>query len=67
MFSINKEYIKPENYPKFIKEELLESQQIGEVYSKHPDLILKHYFKLIFLYTSILLFGLTMMVLSGIY
>jgi len=47
---------------------LLESKDIAvNLYSLDPGKIYKHYLKLIFLYISIVLFGMTMMVLSSIY
>ena len=68
MFAQNKDYINPEHYPTFIKNEILESKDIGvNLYSKDPGTVYKHYLRLIFLYTSIVIFGLTMMILSSIY
>jgi len=68
MFANNQEYINPEGYPKFIQNELLESKDIAtNLYSVDPGKVYKHYLKLIFLYTSIVLFGLTAMILSSIY
>jgi hypothetical protein len=67
MFANNKEFINPELYPKLIKIELLESKDIAvNLYSVDPGKVHKHYLKLIFLYISIVLFGLTMMILSSI-
>ena len=68
MFANNKEFINPDLYPKFIKNEFLESKDIAiNLYSVDPGKVYKHYFKLIFLYFSIVLFGLTMVILSSIY
>jgi hypothetical protein len=57
MFANNKEYLNPENYPKFIKNELIESKDIAIIYLKNPRIIYKHYLKLIFLYSSMVFFG----------
>jgi len=68
MFAKNKEFINPDLYPKFIKNELLESKDIADnLYSVDPGKVHKHYLKLIFLYISIVIFGLTMMILNSIY
>jgi hypothetical protein len=64
MFSKNKEYLNPEGYPKFIKNELIESKDIAiNIYLKNPGINYKHYLKLIFLYSSIVLFGLIVIIL----
>jgi hypothetical protein len=64
MFSQNKEYLNLEAYPKFIKNELIESKEIAtNIYIQYPGIILKHYFKLIFLYSSIVFFGLFIIIL----
>jgi hypothetical protein len=66
MFAHNKEYINPEAYPNLIKNDLLESKDIAvNVYSVNPEgrgNVYKHYLKLIFLYISIVLFGLSMII-----
>ena len=68
MFANNKEFINPELFPNFIKNELLESKDIAiNVYSVNPGQVYKHYFRLIFIYCSIVVFGLTVMILSPIY
>lgn len=68
MFVNNKEFINPELYPKFIKIEFLESKDLAvNLYSVDPEKVHKHYYKLIFLYSSIVLFGLNAMVFSSIY
>jgi len=62
MFSENKEYLNPEVYPKFIKNELIESKDIGlNLYLTEPNKVYKHYLKLIFLYLIIVLVGLTVL------
>jgi len=62
MFAENKEYLNPEVYPKFIKDELIESKEIAlNLYLKEPNKVYKHYLKLIFLYFSIVLVGLTVL------
>lgn len=59
MYAHNKEYLDPEIYPNLIRNELLESKEIAiNTYLKDPGIVYKHYLKLIFLYTSIVLFGL---------
>lgn len=64
MFSQNKEYLNPEAYPKFIKNELIESKEIAiKIYLKNPGIIYKHYLKLIFLYISIVFFGVIVIIL----
>jgi len=63
MFVKNKEYLNPEDYPKFIKNELLESKDIAIFYLKNPGIIYKHYLKLIFLYSSIVLFAVIVIIL----
>ena len=68
MFSNNKDFINPDAYPKWIKNELLESKEIAvKVFSVNPGWVYKHYLKLIFLYISIVLFGLSAMILNSIY
>lgn len=63
MFANNKDFIKPESYPKFIQNELLESKEIAlKAYSVEPRNVYKHYLKLILLYISIIIFGLSVMV-----
>jgi hypothetical protein len=62
-FANNKDFINPENFPKLIKIELLESKDIAlNQYSVNPGEVYKHYLNLIFLYISIVIFGLTVMV-----
>ena len=63
MFAQNKEYLNPKDYPKFIKNELQESKDIAKIYLKNPGIIYKHYFKLICLYSSIVLFGVIVIIL----
>jgi len=63
MFAKNKEYLNPEGYPKFIKNELLESKDISNYYIKDPGIIYKHYLKLICIYSSIVFFGVIVIIL----
>jgi len=64
MFSKNKEYLQPEGYPKFIKNEFLESKDIAiNIYLKNPGIISKHYLKLILLYSSIIFFGVIVIII----
>jgi hypothetical protein len=64
MFANNKEYLNPEDYPKFIKNELIESKDIAiKIYLKNPGIIYKHYFKLIFIYSSIACLGVIVIIL----
>ena len=64
MFTKNKEFVNPEDYQKLIKIELIELKEIAIKLSPLEQAnISKFYFKLILLYSSISLFGLTMMVL----
>lgn len=68
MFSNNKEFINPENYPNFIKMELIELKEIaikGTPIEK--DWVYKHNYFLIKLYISIALFGLTGVILGSNY
>lgn len=68
MYAHNKEYINPEAYPNFIKNELLESKTIAiNLYLKNPGVVYKHYLRLIFLYSSIVLIGLIVIVLHSMY
>ena len=73
MFANNKEFINPEDYLKFIKNELLEMKDLVTKLSlalilrpkgEEGELtkIYKFYFKLILLYSSISLFNLMIMV-----
>lgn len=66
MFAHNKDFINPEDYPKFIKDDLLESKDIAvKVYSVNPEgrgKVYKHYLNFIFLYISIVLFGLSVII-----
>ena len=65
MFAKKKEFLNPEDYPKFIKNELMESKEIAiKQYLLDPGKVNKHYLKLIILYISIVIFGLTVMVLN---
>jgi hypothetical protein len=68
MYANNKEIIKPEDYPKFIKNQLIEWKEIA---TKSTPIELakfyKHCYFLIFLYISIVLFGLTGVVICSIY
>ena len=67
MFSNNEEYLNPEAYPEFIKNELNESKDIAiNLYLKDPGKVYKHYLKLICLYSSIVFFGLIVIVLYSI-
>jgi hypothetical protein len=67
MYANNKDYINPEVYPKFIKNELLESKTIAiQEYIKEPGAVYKHYFFLISLYGSIVFFGIIVIVLYSI-
>jgi len=64
MFATNKEFINPENYPKLIKTDLIESKDIAiNHYIKNPGIINKHYLKLILLYSSIVFFGVIVIIL----
>jgi len=68
MFSKNQEFINPEDYPRLIKIELLESKEIGvKGFAVNPGEVYKHYIKLIFLYISIVLFGVCVIILNSIY
>jgi hypothetical protein len=68
MYANNKEIIKTENYPKFIKNELIEWKEIA---TKSTPIELANFYKhcyfLIILNISIVLFGLTGLVLNSIY
>lgn len=68
MFANNKDFINPEDYPKFIKIELLEWKDIA---TKSTPIELakfyKHCYFLIFLYCSIVLLGLTVVVICSKY
>jgi hypothetical protein len=68
MFALNKEYINPEDYPKFIKIELTEWKDIA---TKSTPIELakfyKHCYFLIILYCSIVLLGLTGVVICSMY
>jgi hypothetical protein len=64
MFANNKEFINPEDYHKFIKNELIELKELAIKLSPEKQAKLsKFYLKLIFLYSSISLSNLVMMVL----
>ena len=64
MYANNKEYINPEGYPKFIKNEFLESKDIAiNEYLKDSGKVSKHYLKLILLYSTIALINLIIIVL----
>jgi hypothetical protein len=64
MYAHNKEYLNPEDYPNFIKNELLESKEIAiNLYLKDPGVVYKHYLRLIFLYSSIVFFGVIVIIL----
>ena len=67
MYAKNKEFIKPDSYPQWIKNDLIESKDIAiNIYLKKPEnqgLIYKHYLKLIFLYGSIVFFGFIVIIL----
>ena len=63
-YAKNKNYINPDDYHKFIKNELKESKYIAiSAYLKYPDKVYKHYLKLIFLYSSIVFFGVIVIIL----
>jgi len=68
MFENNKEYLNPENYINFIKIEL---QELKEFTIKLPPIELKklykYYYLLIILYISIVLLGLTGLVIISMY
>jgi len=68
MFALNKEYINPEDYTKFIKIELIEWKDIA---TKLTPIELEKFYKLfyflIILYISIVLLGLTGLVLCSKY
>jgi hypothetical protein len=68
MYAHNKEYINPEAYPDLIKNDLLESKNIAiNHYLKDPGIVYKHYLRLIFLSSSIVFFGLIVIVLHSMY
>ena len=63
IFANNKDFIIPDSYPKFIKDDLLDSKEIAlQVYSVEPRKVYKHYLKLILLYILIIISGLTVLV-----
>ena len=68
MFANNTEYLNPEDYPKFIKIQLIEWKEIA---TKSTPIELakfyKHCYFLIFLYISIVLLGLTSIILCSTY
>jgi hypothetical protein len=68
MYANNKEFINPEDYPKFIKNELIEWKNIA---TKLTQIELANFYKhcyfLIILYISIVLLGLTGTVIVSIY
>ena len=68
MFALNKEYINPEDYTKFIKIELIEWKDIA---TKLTPIELEKFYKLFYflliLYISIVLLGLTGLVLCSKY
>lgn len=64
MFAKNKDFINPDIYPNFIKNELLESKDIAvKEYLVNPRKVYKHYLKLISIYIFAVIFGLSVMVL----
>lgn len=68
MYAKNKEFINPADYPKFIKNDLIEFKEIATKLSPlNLAKFYKHCYFLIFLYLSIVLFGLTSMVLCSMY
>lgn len=68
MFANNKEYLNPEDYIKFIKNELIELKNITIQLSPiELEKFYKHYYFLICLYVSIVLLCLTGLIISSIY
>ena len=68
MYANNKEYINPEEYPKLIKNELMELKNIT-INSTPIELakVYKHYYFLIGLYVFIVLLCLTALVIHSIF
>ena len=66
MFANNNEYLKPEDYPKLIKNELIELKEIA-IKASPIELakIYKHYYFLIILYFSVVLLVLTAVILCS--
>jgi hypothetical protein len=63
-FFKNKEFINPEVYLNFIKNELLESKEIAlRMDPNNPGPVYKHYLRLIFLYSSMVLISLILIFL----
>jgi hypothetical protein len=68
MYANNKEFINPEDYPKFIKNELIEWKNIATKLTQiELAIFYKHCYFLIILYISIVLLGLTGTVIVSIY
>jgi len=68
MYALNKEYINPENYSKFIHNELIELRYFTIKLSPiELEKLYKHYYFLIGLYSSIVLLCLTGLVLNSIF
>lgn len=66
MYANNKEYINPYDYINFIKNELIELKEIATTLSPiELAKFYKHYYFLIILYVSIVLFCLTGLVISS--
>jgi hypothetical protein len=66
MFAQNPQYLNPNDYPKFIKGELMESKEIAlSQYKLDPGFFHRHYLRLITIYSSIVLLGLTVMILGS--
>ena len=68
MYAINKEYINPENYSKFIKNELIELRDFTiKLTPIELEKVYKHFYFLIGLYSSIVLLCLICLVLNSIF
>lgn len=68
MYVNNKESFNPHAYPNFIKNELIELKEIAtQLMPIDIEKYYKHYYFLIFVYSSIVLLGLIAMVLNYIY
>jgi hypothetical protein len=68
MYANNKEYINPDDYLNFIKNELIELKEIATKLSPiELATFYKHYYFLISLYVSIVLFCLTGLVIHSMF
>jgi hypothetical protein len=68
MYANNKEYLNPEDYTKLIKNELIELKDIATKLTQiELEKFYKHCYFLIILYISIVLLGLTGLVLGSKY